>query len=296
MKTETLLKCNLCDSDRLKVIDSKICLCQCNQCGYIFDNPRPIPSEISEFYSRPNQYDEWLSTMEDRDTMWLRRLEKLRKVSSEGTILDIGAGIGQFLYHAKPHYHKVFGTEVSDSAISLAKNKYEVELMKGSIESIDFGNTKFNNITMFHVLEHVHDPKFVVKKCFDLLADGGIFAIAVPNDINSFQSRLTVLRIIKKLMINASSNSNRRVPDYGKYGLSKILLDGNLSEAHLSHFTPKVLRYLLESCGFQVIEDSLDQYYAVQNFLNKSWYSFHHLLHTTTGINYYDTIWMVGRK
>jgi 2-polyprenyl-3-methyl-5-hydroxy-6-metoxy-1,4-benzoquinol methylase len=296
MKIESLVECNLCGSKDLKIIDAKICLSQCDNCEYIFDNPRPILSEISEFYSRPNQYDEWLSAIEDRDVLWQRRLDKLRKVSVEGTLLDVGSGIGQFLYHARPYYQKVFGTEVSESAINIAKSKYDIDLTQGSIEEIDFDGSQFNNITMFHVLEHVHNPKFVVQKCFDLLDKGGIFVVAVPNDINSFQSRLTILRYLKKWRKNASDNSGKKVPEYGKYGLSKILLDGNLSEVHLSHFTPNVLQNLLESSGFEVVENSLDQYYAVQNIVNHSWYSLHNILHSVTGKNYYDTIWIVGKK
>jgi 2-polyprenyl-3-methyl-5-hydroxy-6-metoxy-1,4-benzoquinol methylase len=157
METEKIDQCNVCNGSRILQIDNTIHLCKCAECGYIFDNPRSTVEAISEFYSKPTQYDDWLAELDARDGLWLRRIEKLKATKKEGTILNIGAGIGQFLHHSKSHYQDIFGTEVSASAISNAKTKYGIDLMQGSIESINFGNQKFDNITMFHVLEHVHD-------------------------------------------------------------------------------------------------------------------------------------------
>jgi 2-polyprenyl-3-methyl-5-hydroxy-6-metoxy-1,4-benzoquinol methylase len=290
MKTETLDKCNICSSKSILTIDDTIYLCKCSECGYIFDSPRPTPEAIAEFYSKPTQYDDWIAELEDRDGLWLRRIEKLKATKKEGNVLDIGAGIGQFLHHAKSHYQNVFGTEVSESAIDTALTRYGINLIQGSIETIDFGDREFDNITMFHVLEHVHDPRFVVKKCYDLLSEGGLYIVAVPNDIQSVKSKLTLLKQAKKLL------SSSRINSYGKYGLAKITLDENDKEIHLSHFTPTVLKKLMESCGFEVVESSLDPYYVRDSITNNLWYSIHNFIYSVTKNNYYDTIWMVGKK
>jgi 2-polyprenyl-3-methyl-5-hydroxy-6-metoxy-1,4-benzoquinol methylase len=297
MKTEILNECNVCNSKSISIIDSTICLCQCNDCGYIFDNPRPTLLEIIEFYSKPTQYDDWIAELEDRDGLWLRRLEKLKTTKKAGTVLDVGAGIGQFLHHAKAHYQSVFGTEVSESAIGTAKNKYGIDLIQGSIETINFGSQKFDNITMFHVLEHVHDPKFVVQKCYDLLMDGGVYVVAVPNDTQAWRSQLVLLKILKNMIKGfQSSGLSTKIPRYGKWGLPKIVLDGSTQEIHLSHFTPAVLELLLTSAGFQIVETSIDPYQASNSLFNRAWYSFHKWIYATTGNNYYETIWVVAKK
>ena len=59
------------------------------------------------------------------------------------------------------------------------------------------------------------------------------------------------------------------------------------------------IRRLLEGCGLQVTEESLDPYYVstgIRLFLDSAYYVFHRLLHATLKINRYDTIWMVARK
>jgi SAM-dependent methyltransferase len=282
MMLETLSKCNICSSQNLKAVDAQHNLCQCSNCKYIFDNPRPTPSEIVSFYSRPVQYEDWLSEISDRDRLWQRRLRKLKQANSSGTLLDIGSGIGQFLHHANLYYTQVSGTEVSDTAIDIAKKKYGLNLIKGSIEDINFESRKFDNITMFHVLEHVHDPKSVIRICHSLLNENGLLFIAVPNEINCWKSKLSFVKKIKYELINkpkASNIHNNNQISIGKWGLPKLLLDGSLTEIHLSHFTPNTLQCFLEKTGFKVLENSLDP-----------------VLNSTFKVNYYDTIWIVARK
>jgi SAM-dependent methyltransferase len=297
MKTETLDRCNVCSSKSILTIDDTIYLCQCSECGYTFDSPRPTSEAIAEFYSKPTQYDDWIAELADRDGLWLRRIEKLKATKKEGTVLDVGAGIGQFLHHAKSHYQNVFGTEVSSSAIGNAKTKYGIDLMQGSIETIDFGSQKFDNITMFHVLEHVHDPKFVVQKCYDLLTQDGIYVIAVPNDTKAWRSNLVLLKILRNWIKGFKSNGlSTKIPRYGKWGLPKIVLDGSTQEIHLSHFTPEVLTRLLKSSGFEIVETSIDPYQVNNGPINRTWYALHKWIHSKTGKNNYETIWIVAKK
>jgi hypothetical protein len=74
---------------------------------------------------------------------------------------------------------------------------------------------------------------------------------------------------------------------------------GASREIHLSHFTPVVLRRLIERSGLQVTEESLDPYYAssgVRLLLDSAYYRMHCALHALLKINRYDTIWMVAQK
>jgi hypothetical protein len=74
---------------------------------------------------------------------------------------------------------------------------------------------------------------------------------------------------------------------------------GTSREIHLSHFTPPVLRRLLEDSGLRIIEESLDPYYAstgIRLLLDSAYNAPHRLLHAALKINRYDTIWMVARK
>ncbi len=291
MKLEHLDFCNLCNSNQIEILDANCNICKCRSCGYIFDNPRPIVDELIDFYSKPTKYDLWLSEEQARDLLWKRRLKKMEKTKKIGNLLDIGTGIGQFLHHARKYYTEVYGTEVSESAINIAKNKYNLNnIIKGEIENIQFKEITFDNITLFHVLEHVPNPKTVLEKCRSLLSSEGVLVIAVPNDILSW--KIKVKKFLKNIGVKKFSN-------LGKLDLPKIKLDGSLAEIHLSHFTPEVLKQLLERVGFSVIENSLDPYYGtkgVKLFYHHLYYIFHLILMFVLKRNYYDTIYIVAKK
>jgi len=290
MELETLKSCNLCGAGDILTRDAENNICQCRACGYIFDSPRPIAAEVASFYSKPGQYKTWISEDEARDLLWKRRLRKMERTRKPGTLLDVGTGIGQFLHHAGVVYSKVYGTEVSDSAIRIAKDRYGLEVLKGDIESIDFGGLKFDNITLFHVLEHVPNPKSVVERCRQLLSEGGVLVIAVPND---------TLCLRPKIRRAVALGKDNHSTDASKLGLARIALDGSMQEIHVSHFTPSVLEWFLEAYGFTVLENSLDPFYVatgLRKLREDVYYGTCAVLRVLFRINIYDAIWIVARK
>ncbi len=287
MKLEYLKKCNICQSDNIICIDRNCNIYKCSDCGYIFNNPRPVSQEIMKFYSQSAKYDFWMKDEKPWDLMWLRRLKKIRRYKKTGTLLDIGGGIGQFLYFAKD-YFRIKGTEVSKSAIKIAKEKYNIELIPGEIEDIDFDNSKFDVITLFHVLEHVPNPSAVIEKCKRLLEKQGIIIIAVPNDIFSLRA------IARNLLATFKIGRFRR---RGKFGLPKITLDGSIDEIHLSHFTTSTLKILLSRKGFTIIETSLDPYYIIKKYkkiIDHLFYFSCLFAKKIFRVNIYDTIWIMA--
>jgi 2-polyprenyl-3-methyl-5-hydroxy-6-metoxy-1,4-benzoquinol methylase len=234
--------CPLCEADSLGVLDSTADLCECKRCGYVFDNARPTLAALIAFYSQPAEYDHWLAEEPARDALWMRRLRLFQPIAKPGSLLDVVAGIGQFLAIARAYFSEACGTEVSESSIHIARQKYNLQLLAGEVQRLEFVNKKFYNITIVHVLEHVPNPKQVIERCASLLVDAGTLAIAVPNDLQSYRGK----RYLR-------SFSARRFGRFARVGLSKIVLDGSLPEIHLSYFTPEVLRRLLERSGFSVI-------------------------------------------
>ena len=132
---EKLNACVLCLSSSLSGFDPSIALCKCHDCGLIFRNPRPTTEEITAYYSRDAQYDTWLAEGKARDVMWRKRLQKIVTHRSNGTLLDVGTGIGQFLNVAQVSF-TVEGTEISASALRIAADKFGLALHHGSLEEI----------------------------------------------------------------------------------------------------------------------------------------------------------------
>ncbi|MGZ4896872.1 MAG: class I SAM-dependent methyltransferase, partial [Candidatus Angelobacter sp.] len=146
----------------------------------------------------------------------------------------------------------------------------------------------FNNITLFHVLEHVPDPGMLISRCRAMLKPQGILVVAVPNDVLAWSSKIKKLG--KRMGLGPFQKFSPTL------GISRA---GASREIHLSHFTSLVLRQLLENSDLHILEESLDPYYVstgVRLMLDSAYYALHRLLHATLKINRYDTIWMVARK
>ncbi|MFO7652063.1 MAG: class I SAM-dependent methyltransferase [bacterium] len=283
---EHLDLCDICGSGRLAAVDPPNRICRCLDCGYIFDNPRPTIAEIGAFYSRPGKYDGWLREEQPRFELWRRRLAIVRRFVPTGKLLDVGTGTGQFLSVASSVY-EVDGTEVSSSAVAVARERYGLEVRQGTLEAVDFAS-QFDLVTLFHVLEHVPSPSLTIRRCRQLLRSGGLLVIAVPNDVVSVRS------LAKRALGILRAGGWRRT----RYGLPAIRLDGSQSEVHLSHFTPKVLRMLLARNGFGVVSQALDPYYVAvgrKKLAQDAWYTLHLGLHRLTGLNFYDTSLTVAR-
>lgn len=93
------------------------------------------------------------------------------------TLLDFGAGTGDFLKTAKLNGWKVEGVEPNKDARTKAKEK-KVDLFS-SLEEVS--HKKYNAITLWHVLEHLPDLEIQIQKLSSLLEEKGTLIIAVPN-------------------------------------------------------------------------------------------------------------------
>ena len=103
---------------------------------------------------------------------------------SKGSILDIGAGTGDFLSVVKENGWSIVGVEPSEKAKAIAKFK-GVSFVE---ETSELENNSFDVITMWHVLEHVPNLESQIKELKRLLKPNGSLIIAVPN-FKSFDAK-----------------------------------------------------------------------------------------------------------
>jgi len=292
MTLETLSTCLVCDTTELEVLDAECNISRCMRCGYVFHNPRPSFDELVNFYSRPSQYDHWLEQLEPRDRMWKRRLKIILPFRKPGSLLDVGTGIGQFLSVARPYYNQVCGTEVSSTAVEIAKRKYDIDLLRGTLEDLANAGKVFDNISLFHVLEHVPNPMTLLQICHSLLSRDGVLVIAVPNEVASLRSSL------KRRLVAAGILKPRT--GAGRFGLQRIALAEETEEVHLSHFTPSVLSNLLRRTGFEILKQTLDPHYIrttrKEKFRADLYYNACLTMERLLHVNLYDTMLAIARK
>lgn len=118
----------------------------------------------------------------DREYRHLPRIPK-----SGGALLDVGCGNCSFLEVAKSCGWDVVGVDPDIQAITHGRN-IGLHVMHGDINKFNGQSNLFDVITLNHVIEHVHDPLFVLKTCHRLLKIGGKLWLETPN-IDSFGHR-----------------------------------------------------------------------------------------------------------
>jgi 2-polyprenyl-3-methyl-5-hydroxy-6-metoxy-1,4-benzoquinol methylase len=156
---------------------------KCDQCTFLFTNPRPDKSSIGKYY----QSDKYIShtggntTMIDqvyrsvRNITLKSKLKLINKYQSKFNLLDYGCGTGEFLATCKDAGWTVTGVEPSDDA--RLKNRKDLQV----VDDLSKVTTQVNAITMWHVLEHVHELNETLARLRSLLTNNGTVFIAVPN-------------------------------------------------------------------------------------------------------------------
>ncbi|MFK5983261.1 MAG: class I SAM-dependent methyltransferase [Flavobacteriaceae bacterium] len=152
----------------------------------LITNPKPATENLFKYY----ESEDYISHTDSKkgivsylyQTVKKRALQKKVALinslnNGSGTLLDIGAGTGDFLKQAQEANWKVSGVEPNEGAKKLAEEK-GINLQ----ESInDLNGKTFDVITMWHVLEHVPNLEETISTIEKLLNPGGTLIIAVPN-------------------------------------------------------------------------------------------------------------------
>ncbi len=144
----------------------------------------------------------------------------------QGTLLDIGSGTGYFLDMMKRKNWQVTGIEADEDAQAFAQKNFGISVFSPPKLS-ELPEKQFDAITLWHVLEHLHDLHGAWAHCSRLLKDAGILFIAVPN---------------------------HQSPDAAHYQAQWAAYD---VPRHLWHFSPASLDFLAEKHGFQIIRKKI---------------------------------------
>jgi 2-polyprenyl-3-methyl-5-hydroxy-6-metoxy-1,4-benzoquinol methylase len=197
MQYERLEQCPICNKESLKnfmvVTDNAISkesfvIVQCENCSFKFTNPRPDEASIGRYYASEEyiSHSNTSSGLTNKAYRVVRSITLRQKVAlinkfvpQKGRILDYGCGTGHFLEACEKNGWQIAGFEPNEVA-----RKQANELTGNKVEGADitkFEPESFDMITLWHVLEHIHQLNDTVKKILALLKPQGYLLIAVPN-------------------------------------------------------------------------------------------------------------------
>jgi SAM-dependent methyltransferase len=75
----------------------------------------------------------------------------------------------------------VHGVELNPYASQIARDKYGLDVFTGTVENAGFADDEFDVVTLWDVLEHMHDPLGTLKEIQRILKPGGFLVFRVPN-------------------------------------------------------------------------------------------------------------------
>lgn len=107
-------------------------------------------------------------------------MRHLPKASPGQRLLDIGCGDGAFLRKAKSAGWEVMGLDFDQAAVAQGQSA-GLDVRHGEVGALQGMENCFDIITMAHVIEHVPNPLYVLRTCFDLLKPRGVLWLETPN-------------------------------------------------------------------------------------------------------------------
>ena len=159
----------------------------------LITTPQPAPEDLAGYYqsqayiSHSNTQKGIVPFLYAMVQKWSLK-NKINLINSlsnhKGTLLDIGAGTGNFCETSKQNSWDVYGVEPSEKAREVAAKKNI--FLHQSIE--DFKGQQFDVVTLWHVLEHLPDLENTITAIQKLLKPNGVLIVAVPN-FNSFDAK-----------------------------------------------------------------------------------------------------------
>ena len=238
----TYTECTVCNSSNielaLKTNDYSISkeayeIWKCTECDFHFTQGVPDQEHIAPYY-KSEDYISHSDTKKGiinnlyhkvRNIMLDRKFKLVKKYSQEGNLLDYGAGTGYFPGYVKSKNHSVTAIEIDPNSRKYAKDTFDLDvyepeaLVDGTLEE-----GTFDVISLWHVMEHLYEPKSYVQRFYNLLQTNGHLIIAVPN--------------------YTSSDGQYYDKHWAAYDVPR----------HLWHFSPSTMKQMVESDGFQLVE------------------------------------------
>ncbi len=233
--------CPVCDSPAIQaaltardhtVSGESFSIWECDSCGLRFTQNVPDPVAIIPYYKSENyiSHSNTSKGIINRLYQWVRKktLKRKRRLAvraaglTKGRLLDIGSGTGGFVQEMSSSGWEVTALEPDPDARRVAKETFGVKVEEaGKLFTLESGS--YDIISLWHVLEHVHELHRYLEQMKFLLKENGRILIAVPN------------------------YTSKDAAIYKEYWAAYDV------PRHLYHFSPGSMQVLLEKHGLKLL-------------------------------------------
>ncbi|MEQ8470249.1 MAG: class I SAM-dependent methyltransferase [Marinoscillum sp.] len=223
------------------VSQESFALVKCDKCTLVFTNPRPDLEHIGQYYenadyiSHTNKANNPINVIYKivRNYTFHSKRKLIKTYTTGKRVLDFGCGSGAFINYLKSKNFQPEGYEPHPSTNQYAQDFTKLPIYH-DLKQLK-KQEKYDAITAWHVLEHVHELRDTLKALRKRLTDQGFMFLALPN--------------------HSSHDATLYGPNWAAYDVPR----------HLYHFNPESFAILVKNCKLQIVDQIpmvFDSYYV----------------------------------
>lgn len=161
---------------------------RCLRCGHMQLERFPDPEELRAAYAKAESGDYLEEELGQRATA-RAVLAEIEHHAPRGRLLDLGCWVGYLLAEARARGWSGVGVEPSEFAARYAREHLGLDVRTGEVLGDELPDGPFEAVFLGDVIEHLPRADRALERIAELVAPGGVVAMALP-DAGSRVARL----------------------------------------------------------------------------------------------------------
>ncbi|HEX2681050.1 MAG TPA: class I SAM-dependent methyltransferase, partial [Candidatus Dormibacteraeota bacterium] len=163
---------------------------RCMRCGTHQVVPRPTPDALAALYNE-DYFESFkagrgiVGGNTEASPVLRERLASLeRRLGKKGRLLDVGCALGVFVKYAVDQGWDALGLEPSEWAAREGMRRYGITIHVADLAHAPIEPASLDVVHFNHVMEHLIDPVAEMAAARNLLRDGGVLVVEVPQELS----------------------------------------------------------------------------------------------------------------